>query len=533
MTGGLAVERARAQGWRLEGDEAVLEALAVHVLGDPAAALAQGRLLRRTAQRTVARVDLPGVGALLVKQERESGVEDTLRRLLRPSRARSEWEAAHWLQSRGLPVPAPRALAEQGGGLGVRTTLYACGFVEGSQPLLAWLAEAGPQEAAQVLEWAGALVRRMHDAGFDHRDLHAGNVLVAPGTPPGLLLIDLHRSRIASPSTRARHAALGRLLAFARTPVLAEPAVAGALLQGYAGAAGAVPALASAVRQGAEALRRARVAKHDREALCEGPWYTRMPAPWQGVHDRAFPAEQVAARVEDHDRLLASGGEGVLKDRPKSAVTRHGDVVVKETRVRGLRGLLKRGLVPWRLVAGHVHAHRLGLRGVATARSRACVRRDGRIFTLYDDLSALPRLDDEVRRLYAPGATRAPQVRLREASAAWLAGLHARGIYHGDVKSLHVLVDGTREGAAGPLRFVLIDTDRVRFLCGLVGRRRRLKNLAQLDASIPVCVTRSERLRWWRAYAAALGAGDSTRAMSNALDRLLARKVRVVHDPLE
>lgn len=529
MSDAAALERARAQGWRLEGEPGVLATLAGLVLPDPEIALARSVVLRRTAQRTVVRLDLPGTGPLLAKMEVEGGVEDTIRRLFRPSRARSEWLAARWLRERGVRVPEPLALAERGGGLRTRTTLYVCRFLEDVQPLGTVLGGAGQEEARTLLARTGALVRRMHEAGFDHRDLHTGNVLVGPAPARDLVLIDLHRSRLAPPAPRDVCEALGRLLAFVTAPTLEEPAQVQALLEGWCGPQGGVEALARQVAPHVAAYRRARHAKHDAYALVEGPWYEAMPRPWRGVRDPAWPAARVEERLRAHDRMLAARAVGVLKDRPKSAVTRHGDVVVKETRLVGWRSALKRVLVPGRLVAGHVNAHRLRVRGIATARSLALVRGERRIFTLYEDLGRLPRLDDLVRTLYRPRGPRLAQVRLRDACADWLAGLHVRGVYHGDVKSLHVLVE---ERAGGPA-FVLIDTDRLRLLDRPVSLRRRLKNLAQLDASIPVSVTRTERLRWWLRYAAALGAGDGLRDTSRRLARLLARKVRVVHDPLE
>ena len=143
-----------------------------------------------------------------------------------------------------------------------------------------------------------------------------------------------------------------------------------------------------------------------------------------------------------------------------------------------------------------------------------------------------------MRRLYG-GGTRSEQARLRQASADWLADLHARGIYHGDVKALHVLVEQGDLVDGGPEapRFVLIDTDRLKLLGARVGVARRLKNLAQLDASIPVTVTRTERLRWWRCYSERLGAGDlepqAERRLMRRLAALLARKRRVVHASIE
>jgi len=544
VSAGGHAERARAHGWRLTGEAQVLEALAEQVLGgaqleEAPAAARRGSVLRATTDRVVARFALSGVGDVLLKVERSHGLEEALRACFRPSRARAEWNAARALCERGVPVPQPLALAERGGALGGRLTVYVGRFLPEVEPLSAVLPRLPAEEARGLLVRIGALVAQMHAAGFDHQDLHPGNLLVGRGAAPSLSLIDLHRGRLAPPSPAAREAALSRLLSGLHGAALTEEEVHARLLEGWLG--GAPPeakVLAARLAPRIAALRRARRAKHDAWALVPCPWYAAVPGSEEvlqglhGVRDIELAPATLRLRLEEHDLLLARHDARVLKDRPKSAVTRHGDVVVKETRLVGWRAAFKRLLTPARLVAGHVNAHRLRVRGIPTARSLACVLRGARRFTLYEDLSRLPRLDDLVRRLYG-GGTRAEQAGLWRASADWLADLHARGVYHGDVKALHVLVDG---GPGAP-RFVLIDTDRLKLLAARVGLRRRLKNLAQLDASLPVIVSRTERLRWWRRYAKRLGAGDlepqGERRALRRLAALLARKRRVVHASIE
>jgi hypothetical protein len=48
------------------------------------------------------------------------------------------------------------------------------------------------------------LLRRIHDAGFEHRDYHAGNLLVPDQDTPGLRLVDLETVMQRRPSMRAR-----------------------------------------------------------------------------------------------------------------------------------------------------------------------------------------------------------------------------------------------------------------------------------------------------------------------------------------
>jgi hypothetical protein len=520
-----------APGWRLEGEPAAVSGLVASVLADPLGVAARGEVLRRTAQRVVARVSLGAAGDVLLKVEHNTGLEEALLALVRPSRARMEWTAAKALHAAGVPVPRPLALAEKRALPGRRLTVYAARFVPGARSLLALLPRLSAEEARVLLGAAGALVRRMHDACFDHRDLHPGNLLVGPGGAGDLHVIDLHRGALGPVSESARRAALARLVSGLPAAALPARDVGAALLAGWLGSARADGAerLLDELAPHVRAFVRAREAKQDAWAFEESPWYVRERGPFVGVRAHELPADLLARRLADHDAALAAHDARVVKDRPKSAVTRHGDVVVKETRVPGLRGRLKAWFVPWRLVAGHVNAHRLRVRAIATARSRGSVEHAGRRFTLYEDLGRLPRLDDEARRLYPAGGS-AERARLRDRLADWAADLHARGVYHGDWKALHMFV-GT--GGDGSPSIVLIDTDRVKFLRGPVGLDRRLRNLAQLHASIPLVVTRTERLRWWRRYAERLGVRCDERAAMARLAELLAAKRRVVFEALE
>lgn len=248
----------------------------------------------------------------------------------------------------------------------------------------------------------------------------------------------------------------------------------------------------------------------------------------RGFRRTDFPERRLVAALDAHDAALgAVDGASVLKQGRKTRVTRGDGVVVKEARPAGAGGRIKDRLAPRRHGAGFWGARRLEAAGVATATPLAWVRRNGRSLTIYEDLSALARLDHHARAIYRDG-TRAARVRLREATAAWLGTLHRRGIYHGDLKAVNVLV---RDGE--PPTFPLIDTDRVRRLPAPVDRRRRVKNLAQLAASIPVVVTRAERLRWLREYTRHLGQDEDERALVRDVLREVAKKIVVVDAPIE
>ncbi|HEV7734420.1 MAG TPA: lipopolysaccharide kinase InaA family protein [Candidatus Binatia bacterium] len=73
--------------------------------------------------------------------------------------------------------------------------------------------------------------------------------------------------------------------------------------------------------------------------------------------------------------------------------------------------------------------------------------------------------------------------------------LHGAGVYHGDLKDVNVLVRGP---STAP-EFVLLDLERVQFRPRL-DRRRRTKNLVQLERTLGRAASRGDRLRFLRAY---------------------------------
>jgi len=89
--------------------------------------------------------------------------------------------------------------------------------------------------------------------------------------------------------------------------------------------------------------------------------------------------------------------------------------------------------------------------------------------------------------------------------ARYVGRLHARGWYHRDLYLQHfVLVDSSGASARDEAQLVLLDVGRAR---REPAPRRRwfVKDLAALLHSAPASVTRAERLRFLRAWLAALG----------------------------
>jgi tRNA A-37 threonylcarbamoyl transferase component Bud32 len=102
----------------------------------------------------------------------------------------------------------------------------------------------------------------------------------------------------------------------------------------------------------------------------------------------------------------------------------------------------------------------------------------------------------EILALSPGAARRAARRALARALGALVGRLHAAGVYHADLKDVNVLVGG----AAEEPWCVLLDLERVNV--GFVSRRRRVKNLMQLERTLGRCASRSDRLRALAAYLA-------------------------------
>ena len=139
-------------------------------------------------------------------------------RLAGLGRVERELHTTAELRRRGAPVPRPAlALARRSGVLwrASLATVHEEGAVDG----LAFLAgHPPPASLRRAARAAGRAVRRLHDLGARHRDLHIKNLLLRP-TAPGaedaieVLVIDLDRARLGAPPSAARRISeLARLL---------------------------------------------------------------------------------------------------------------------------------------------------------------------------------------------------------------------------------------------------------------------------------------------------------------------------------
>ncbi|MCK0769227.1 3-deoxy-D-manno-octulosonic acid kinase [Chromohalobacter canadensis] len=111
---------------------------------------------------------------------------------LERTRAFREMRLTAELKQRGLPVPAPVAA-----GVWRHGPSYTATLITRLIPDVQALAERLPTATPALLKRVGHTVRRFHDAGLDHVDLNARNLLV--DADDHIWLIDFDRCRLRTP----------------------------------------------------------------------------------------------------------------------------------------------------------------------------------------------------------------------------------------------------------------------------------------------------------------------------------------------
>ncbi len=317
-----------------------------------------------------------------------------------------------------------------------------------------------------------ATVERMHAAGMLHGDLHLGNLLA---DDDGVILTDLQRARFlpALPGLLRRRE-LG-FLAYS----LGEP----------------LPSELSRSRFWCDWRAQRHWRSRTKRCLVESGGFTAFEANGaRGFRRRNADAAQLARALEE----LASTRP--WKARPRASLFRLGGLFVKEHPSE------RRARAAWRSGNG------LEARGIAIARPLAWT---GRFLVMED---AGPTLADWVDADW--GASReATREACADTLGDLLAALHRRGIYHADLKANNVAF-----APGQPPR--LLDYGRVRF-GWRVSPRRRVKNLAQLNAALPDRVGADFRERAFARYLEASGfAGDARRLRRRVIAESVSRRHR-------
>jgi tRNA A-37 threonylcarbamoyl transferase component Bud32 len=539
----------------------------------------QARVVKQGPHRIVYRVELPGL-RFYVKHNLIHDQRAWFRQLVRPSKARLEFDRVRAAAQRGIPTIAPLALAEQETRVGSGESVLITQSIEDCRPLHFFLAAVLPTFAEprasrlrqRLAVELGRLVARIHEAGILHHDLHAGNMLVRVGQGDAieLFVVDLLAVKIGPPlewnESRANLVMINCWFTFRvnRADRLRfwkayfEARKLGVWQRGQHGAKHYTHGLREIEELSWQ--RNLRFWKRrDKRCLYNGRYYRRVKGPGvAGYAVSEIEAEDLAPLLQDPDAPFRQSGVRLLKESASSTVIEmdfrvNGKVrrvVYKRFRVTTWKDPLASLVRPAPALRSWIHGQGLRERGLPTARPFVVVHRcqlgmlqEGYLLT--EKIAHAGDLHDCLRNLDPLPAPRRIGTlrRLIEKVARTIRALHQRQLSHRDLKAANILV---RHWDAPPhepsaysqdIQNLLYMPESSVWLIDLVGvecfreltRARRVQNLSRLNASFHGSgkITRTDRLRFLLTYlACGLFGRCDWKSWWRQIDRATSRKVR-------
>ena len=498
--------------------------------------------------------------AYFVKRFKTLHWRDVAKFVIRGSRAEQEWRMAIALDEARIPaVQVLAAGVKRRKGWPVEaylvtrairdvTSLRDFGFDRLADPLMC----KRPRWLNPLIAKLAQLTRRLHDRGFHHRDYHGGNILfrlneaTAGPRQVALYVIDLHSMR----RTKRReepvsHKRRVRMLGLLRNS-LNFPAVSDTdrlrFLRAYLGddaTAEGLRAWAGEVEAAARRIQRRYLSSRTKRCLLESKTFTNEPSPLGRLYRRrAYSVEQLLQAVDEHHAAVQRGDAIKASPETNVSIVRLEDararLCVKEVRCRGafhrLKDLFRPSPARRSWVASQALQFRKAAAATAVALVEAPILSARSHYFITEEIEGAEAIDRYVKRTFAE-ADSAPfraRVCFGRAVADFLRRLHRQGVYHRDLKSSNLLV---KEQGDHAWQFFLVDLAQVRFTHHMP-EDLRMRNLAQLNASMPKRVGWADRLRCFRHYGrGAMRFADEADALRRVVTLTLIRSCVWLRSP--
>lgn len=486
------------RGWM---KEEIFRLLPARFFEDPISSVREmnGEVLKDSRLRWAAVFTLSDGKRIFFKRDRTKGWLDCLKYAVFPSKGRKEWFVAYQTEKRHLHSPRPLGWMERIHRGLVGESYYLAEAVGSGTPLIE---KPGLLSEERIFTELVKIVRRMHDSGLDHRDLHAGNFL---WDGESLYLTDLHRARfLTSLSVGRRLGNLSHLFHSLRSAWGERER--SRFLEGYFAedptSLRQRERYLQTIHSEMEHLQKRQWRSRTKRCLKNSTGFSTLKG--KGVryyHRRDFPLDRIKKTVEAHLQLVRENPSKLVKQDTKVLVSVLYDgghrICVKQFRYPRWMDSFKehfrrsKGLKSW--VAGNG----LIARGIPHLKPMGLLERRGwsglkESFFMME----APEVDQELDRYLFNGFKDFTEKRhFIKTFAQWLSHFHTMGVYHQDMKTCNILVSENAEGWT----FRLLDLEDV-LLDEKVDENKLFKNFLQLHTSTPKIITRTGRFRFFREY---------------------------------
>ena len=461
-------------------------------------------IIKENRHRAIYKVKVPLVEfPLLIKSFYYPSPVRKLKGVLAPYGSR---ELSHALEAlkREIPIPKPLFFMRRRSGLKVSDCLLGYRYLEGISlyDLLSG-GELLPERRERLMRAAGRLTALLHERGGNHRDYHAGNLLVLRDDE--LVLVDLYPLTFTGRLPEGKRIeGLAHLVA-SIYPYVGSPGT-DELLKGYREVSSFLPdqAAVNTIMKRSEALKRRHEASRAKRCMKNSSEFYQFRG--RGVRiaaRRELTVEKILSILERFERDFHARPADALKNAPESVILRMKDawdipLCVKWYRKRGMADRLKEVVRGGRVLRAWKAGNALLARGFRVATPFAMVKTSRGGFLLMEAAQGkeLDRILDGMLQ-QKDGVAFREKAALAEALGTLIGRLHEKGIFHADLKACNLMV--SRDGERWEIK--LLDYDNVKVFRNLP-EKMVVKNLVQLNTSIPGGVSRGFRFRFFRAYAA-------------------------------
>ena len=492
------VSQGEVKGWI---KEEIIRLLLPTFFGNPISSAREmnAQVIKESRLKWAAILTLPNGQRVFLKRDRTKGWPESLKYVFSPSKGRKEWFMAHQLKERNLSIPEPFGWMEKIRRGFVKESYYLSEAIGSGTSLIDDPLKLG--ESSSIDELA-RIVRKIHDSGLFHEDLHAGNFL---WDGQSIFLTDLHRGKIIrSLSLKQRLWNLSQLfhslrsvwregdqVQFVKTYFEGDPIY-------FQKKEDWVQKIDSSMEQ----LQKRQWKSRAKRCLKESTEFSIEKG--KGVryyHRRDLSLVHLKRMLEEHLRWVEEKPSSLAKYSPEVMVSilKDGEkkISVKQFRYPHFWDVFKehfrrsKGLKAW--LAGNG----LRARGIPSLLPLALVE-EKNWFGWKEAFLVMEahEMGREMDRYMLEGLKDFRKRRLFiKAFGQWLSHFHKMNLYHQDMKTCNLLISEKGE----TWDFHLLDLEDVR-LDEKVDGRKLFRNLLQLNTSTPRVFTRVDRFRFFREY---------------------------------
>lgn len=461
--------------------------------------------------------------SFFIKQYTTRNFLEGVKSLFSLSKAHKEWICSHRLQRNQLLTAESVAMGEKRR-FGVLKDCYIISkAIPNSITVKAFLSTIQQSSAPvsgknRFLRDLVSYVKTVHDRGIFHGELHTENVLVDTDNPASFSLLDVGRACFKKDAPLSfRRNELSRLL-YSIMDVCTHDEITGLihtytnqLLKSKDG-----EFFCKAVLKEIYKTKKRFWRSRTRKCLKTNNVFRVTTHDGYTIHMRnEWDVSTLASLIRKHMLFLNERSDMAVKLSAKTAITRvpvsHADmrsVCIKEYRYPSVwkrffsffRGSSARRA--WVAAHGLMAAHFRTPQPIALFEEK----RTGIIkksFIIMEDISGCLPCNTYVSETFRDSFDKIASAKKRRflaCLALLLRQLSDSGIHHGDLKANNLMV---RE-SQGTWDFFCLDLDRLSFYKE-IPLKKKMKTLSQLNASLPHCITYTDRLRFYRLYSGMRG----------------------------